>query len=92
MICHRCKKTIAPSEKIGFREDCPSCGADLHVCVNCDFYDASVYNKCRETSAERVLDKEKANRCEYFVVRSSNQNTTSAPSDAKKKLEELFKK
>lgn len=92
MICHKCNKKLTTSEKISFREDCPSCGADLHVCLNCDFYDTSVYNECRETSAERVVDKEKANLCEYFVVRSSNQNTTSVPSDAKKKLEELFKK
>ncbi len=60
MICHRCKKTIDASEKISFRKDCPSCGADLHACLNCDFYDVSVYNECRETSAERVVDKEKA--------------------------------
>lgn len=92
MICHKCKKTIPTSEKIGFREDCPSCGADLHTCLNCDFFDTSVYNECRETSAERVLDKEKANYCEYFVARSANQNTENAPSNAKKKLEELFGK
>lgn len=92
MICHRCKKTISVSEKIGFREDCPSCGASLHTCVNCDFYDQSVYNECRETSAERVLDKEKANYCEYFVARSTNQDAPNPLSDAKKKLEELFGK
>jgi hypothetical protein len=34
----------------------------------CKFYDAKVYNECRETNADRVTDKEKANFCDYFVL------------------------
>lgn len=92
MLCQNCKKPVDTSQKIGFHEDCPSCGADLHVCMNCDFYDTSVYNECREPAAERVLEKSRANYCEYFVPKVSNQGSSTPQSDAKKKLEELFKK
>lgn len=52
---------------MGARDDCPGCGADLHVCRNCAHYDAGAYNACREPGAERVLDKERANHCDLFV-------------------------
>ena len=39
--------------------------------MNCDFYDAGAYNQCREPQAERVLEKEKGNFCDYFRLRIS---------------------
>ncbi len=48
------------------RDECPACGADLHVCVMCEFYDTSVAKSCREPVAEEVTDKERANFCDYF--------------------------
>jgi hypothetical protein len=92
MICHACKKTIPVAEKIGFREECPLCGADLHVCLACGFYDKSAYNECRESQADRVLEKDRANFCEYFTPGTGAHASSSPTSDAKKKLEELFKK
>ena len=95
MKCYSCHKDINVSEKLSFREECPFCRCDLHVCKQCQFYDEKAYNECRETSAERVLDKEKSNYCEYFQVDVeglSSQNNLSEADLAKKKLEELFKK
>ncbi len=48
------------------RDECPACGADLHVCRMCEFYDTSVAKSCREPVAEEVTDKERANFCDYF--------------------------
>ena len=45
---------------------CRQCGADLRCCNNCRFYDASAYNECAEPSAERVVEKDRANFCDYF--------------------------
>lgn len=95
MFCHSCKTKIALTNKIGFRDDCPQCRNDLHVCLNCHFYDTSSYNECRETAADRVVDKEKANYCEYFQINSTA--TKDAPAadpatEARKKLEQLFGK
>jgi hypothetical protein len=48
------------------RDECPACGADLHVCRMCEFYDTSVAKSCREPVAEEVSDKERAQFCDYF--------------------------
>jgi hypothetical protein len=40
----------------------------LHCCRMCKFFDPKVYNECHETNAERIVDKEKANFCDYFVL------------------------
>jgi hypothetical protein len=69
--CHRCKKEMIVDEKVGRREFCPSCRADLHGCLNCQLYDPGSYNQCREAQAERVLEKDRSNFCEYFVFRDT---------------------
>ena len=51
------------------RDECPACGADLHVCRMCEFYDTSVAKSCREPVAEEVTDKERAHFCDYFRAR-----------------------
>ena len=68
MICWKCKKEI-PIEKPVRGDECPLCHADLHVCRGCDFYESGAHNSCRESSAEMVTDKEKANFCDYFRVK-----------------------
>jgi hypothetical protein len=48
---------------------CERCGADLRCCLNCRFHESSAYNECLEPSAERVLEKDRANFCDYFAAR-----------------------
>ena len=75
---------------------CPKCDADLHCCRNCTFYDLNAYNNCRESQAERVVDKEKANFCDYFRIGDgANKGLASnnqGKSNIKSSLEDLFKK
>ncbi|MCR9093792.1 MAG: DUF4407 domain-containing protein [bacterium] len=73
MRCHACDAEVelAAGEAIGFRAECDRCAADLHVCLNCDHHDPGAYNECREPSAERVRDRDRANRCEYFRFRTT---------------------
>jgi len=68
MHCFSCnaEHALAAGERVGFQEDCGGCGSALHVCRNCAHHDEQAYNHCRESSAERVADPERANRCEYF--------------------------
>jgi len=68
-MCPRYRKPLVLSQQIGRREMCPHCGADLHACLNCRFYDPGAYNACREPQAERGLEKERANFCDYFAFR-----------------------
>src|SRR5664280_2482556 len=67
-LCQKCKKEIAPDNFIGRQAQCPSCGADLHCCLNCTFYDRGSYNNCLEPQAERVLDKSRSNFCDFSVL------------------------
>jgi len=94
MICFSCRKPIElrPGQRIGFRDECDNCGADLHVCRNCEFHDPSAYNECREPNAERELERERANRCEYFAAGSRASGVSSPQESAKARLDALFKK
>jgi len=80
------------TQKPGRREECSSCGADLHACKNCRFYDATAYNECREPSAERVKEKERSNFCDYFKFKAGCSANQAADNSWKNKLEDLFKK
>jgi hypothetical protein len=93
VLCHHCGKTADMGDRVGRNDVCPHCGDDLHVCLNCQHYDPAVYNECHETQADRVLEKDKANFCDYFAA--SDRPMTKASNkkeDAKAKLEDLFKK
>lgn len=93
--CWKCGQVIelATGGRVGRRETCPKCDADLHACRNCRFFDPGKHNQCAETQAEWVRDKEAANYCDYF---SPNPNLSavrpsSTSEDAKKKFDSLFK-
>ena len=58
----------------------------------CQFYDQKAYNECRETSADRVQDKEKANFCDYFKIGSPDTDPDKERKDALAKAAALFKK
>ncbi len=93
-ICHSCGRELVMQGKIGRDEICPHCRADLHCCLNCNFYDEYAQNKCREPLAEWVSDREKNNFCDYFVFQDSRTaaGKSRAQEDARAKLEALFKK
>jgi hypothetical protein len=91
-ICHNCKKEIADDFFVGRQAQCPSCGADLHSCLNCSFYELGAYNDCREPQAERVLDKTRSNFCDFFKFKQEGKASGTSDSNTKNKLEELFKK
>ncbi|MBP9680444.1 MAG: hypothetical protein KBD76_03480 [Bacteriovorax sp.] len=71
--CYNCLKDIPVlgSFKVTRTEDCPYCTKSLHCCKMCKFYDPKVYNECHEMNADRIVDKEKANFCDYFTLSGS---------------------
>ncbi len=91
-LCFNCGKELAVEQHVGFRDECPHCGRPLHVCLNCSFYSPGAYNDCKESSAERVLTKDRENRCEYFKFKSDTSNTASDKAKTYKLAEQLFKK
>jgi hypothetical protein len=92
-ICHSCTKELSISRGIARKEICPSCGADLHCCLNCRHYDRSASKQCRETIAEMVKEKTKANFCDHFAFSESRTaGMPTAVDQARNALGELFKK
>ncbi len=80
-----------PPQKIGRRDECEHCGADLHCCMNCKFYDTGSYNECKEPQASVVREKDRANFCDYFTWQSQSFEADQAQS-LKDAAEALFKK
>ena len=92
--CQSCGKVIEVLGGVGRRDSCPVCGDDLHACVQCEFYDLSSSDQCREPQAERVADKQQANFCEFFRLSRAEvaEAKPSSAQDARARLEALFKK
>jgi hypothetical protein len=89
-VCFKCKSPVT-AENISFREECSQCMSDLHVCLNCLFYDEGKANKCREHQADYVKERDRSNYCEYFRFGDAKQER-SARGDAEKLFQSLFKK
>ena len=66
IACHACGATAEVLGVVSRSARCARCGADLRCCLNCRFHESSAYNECLEPSAERVLEKDRANFCDYF--------------------------
>ncbi len=91
--CFNCRKELKLDSPPGRSDTCPFCSADLRCCMNCDFYDAGAYNQCSEPQAERVLEKEKGNFCDYFRFRiSATAPDKMKSAAARNRLEALFGK
>ncbi len=78
VACYGCGADIGARERVGRRDTCPSCGVDLHSCRQCRFYDVRASNECHESQAERVLDKERANFCDWFAPSEARATAGSA--------------
>jgi hypothetical protein len=55
-------------------------------------YDTSYASDCREPQAEPVVDKETGNFCEFFAPGEGRGQRSTAATDARARLEALFKK
>jgi hypothetical protein len=92
--CFNCQKEIPviTGMAIGRREECSGCHSDIHVCMNCAHYDRSAYNECRESSADYVKEKTRANFCDYFTPSDRKGIAGKSKDDLLSAAEALFKK
>jgi len=103
--CRVCGTCAVFDGVVGRGARCERCGADLRCCDNCRFHDESAYNECGEPAAERVIDKDRANFCDYFSPTSvsarsrASHSASSSPEGAAApdvpvadSLESLFRK
>ncbi|MDR1518582.1 MAG: hypothetical protein LBU23_00350 [Planctomycetota bacterium] len=92
--CHRCGEPWREKGSPGTREDCLKCGAALHVCANCRFYDAPSLEWCREpmARAEKPRVADLYNICTWFVFSDLDEERFDAvkSKSARMALEALF--
>ncbi|QHJ13762.1 hypothetical protein FX988_04042 [Paraglaciecola mesophila] len=74
------------------REECSQCQTDIHACKMCLYYDAQNRTGCDEERAEYIVDKERANFCEYYGLSSKAFDDTKLDKQrqAKAQLAALF--
>ena len=95
LLCWKCGNVLL-GEVFPLRreEECVKCGADLHACKSCEFFNPHVSDSCDEPVAFPVNDKERANFCDYFKYSNScfkgSSSTADSSSKARSELEILF--
>ncbi|EQC46981.1 hypothetical protein M899_0168 [Bacteriovorax sp. BSW11_IV] len=91
VLCFHCNKETGYSAgaKVFRGDECPHCSSAIHCCKMCTFYDVSAYNECKEPSADRIVEKEKSNFCDYFVLKGGNEGNDKE--DLLAKANALFK-
>ncbi len=70
---------------------CPACGRATHACRNCRFFTPGRPNDCQEPVAERVVDKERPNFCDYFEPVSRQAGAAPSVDAQRAAAEALFK-
>jgi hypothetical protein len=92
--CHQCGSEWTLTGQPGRSETCDRCHADMRVCLNCVQYDPRVADQCRESRAEPVLEKDRANYCEWFEFARRVYTPKAGGNDraaaARKQLDKLF--
>ena len=95
--CAECGERVPNPEELGDDSRCGKCGADLHSCRNCTFFDTSAEKECRQPISDRIPKKRANNPCTFFkaVLAVDLQGSTekaAAPNDeARRAWEALFK-
>ena len=88
--CWNCGKALTALD-YGRQDTCRGCGRDTRTCKGCEHYEPGANNDCRENQADRVIDKERSNFCDYFKPASRAASATSRDA-MKSAAEALFKK
>lgn len=89
--CWNCGAELTPLD-YGRQDTCRRCGRDTKVCKNCEFHDKSYNNQCKENQADRVVEKERSNFCDYFKAKSGAGGSGPTRDTLKAAADALFKK
>ena len=90
--CAACGATLQSGIAIDAR--CLKCGADLHSCRQCAFFDPGAHFECRKKITARIVNKQAQNTCELFEARKivERETSSSGPVSGRQAFENLFKK
>ena len=94
ITCYKCKKTLSLNVEMTLsrRDGCEFCGTDLRCCMMCQHWDKNSYNECREPSADRQVEKDKSNFCDYFKLKQAPETIEEQKRKQLEKAMALFKK
>ena len=89
--CSRCGNVVAAA--VGNDSQCGRCGADMHTCAQCAFFDTGSRFECTQPIHARVAPKDTRNACSLFDARVTVERETHspAPSNARSAFDDLFK-
>ena len=90
--CWNCGREFTKLD-YGREDNCIGCGKPTRVCRNCRWYSPGRPNDCEEPVAEPVMDKQRANYCDYFepTMDVAGVGGADAAEALKKAAEDLFK-
>lgn len=85
--CYSCSVTLG--EGTDFLAPCPKCGAELHCCKQCQYFEPSAHFQCAKPVPERIAYKDKRNDCALFapLVTVARDSAAPAPAAAPKAME-----
>jgi hypothetical protein len=89
--CWKCGNPLSALD-YGRQDSCSKCGRSTHVCLNCVHHDRAYNNECRESQADRVVDKERSNFCDYFKPKAGGGDGSARQDSLRAAAEALFKK
>jgi len=96
--CSACGTSLAPGFVVMPDSVCSSCGAALHCCRNCRYFDTSARYECRQEIPAPISSKSTGNECDLFHMRAvldatgRRAATTGGPADPRKAFDDLFRK
>ncbi|MBI3897661.1 MAG: hypothetical protein HY308_05110 [Gammaproteobacteria bacterium] len=93
LVCWKCGASLQVlPQPLSRLAECPVCKAELHVCRLCQFYDARTTRQCSEIRAEEIVNKERANFCDWFKARPNafDVRAQAKAQTAKSTLDALF--
>lgn len=72
---------------------CTKCGAEVHACAQCVYFDPGARFQCMQPVPERIAKKDERNSCALWEPRTTiERETHSAPTNsARKAFDDLFK-
>jgi hypothetical protein len=96
--CNQCGQLRHTLGELSHEDTCIGCGADMHTCANCRFFDTTTTWECRENIPARVVGKRVKNQCTFFtpkIVKDLSADKGKMPvseDSARKAFDALFKK
>jgi hypothetical protein len=90
--CARCAGELSSADVSNAR--CSKCGAELHACTQCTFFDPGARLQCLQPISARIAVKDARNDCTLWKPRTTVERETKAAGttrSGRQAFDDLFK-